>query len=157
MGYIPGLTEYTRGLGKGDDWNIGVRSLRHSYILPDGITAFEILNGGNTYRTARSGERPVYVAFDSSGKRMDNFSLDNYQKADSYQDVVPVTYTPWKNGRASKYQLKNNDGSNYDIAIDKDGNYWISSLDPSGYSRVFNPEAVKVIENIIKNKLTVDD
>ena len=88
---------------------------------------------------------------------MDNFSLDNYQKTDSYQDVVPVTYTPWKNGRASKYQLKNNDGSNYDIAIDKDGNYWISSLDPSGYSRVFNPEAVKVIENIIKNKLTVDD
>ena len=157
MGYIPGLTEYTRGLGKGDNWNIGVRSLRHSYILPDGITAFEILNGGNTYRTARSGERPVYVAFDSSGKRIDNFSLDNYQKADSYQDVVPVTYTPWVNGRASKYQLKNNDGSNYDIAIDKDGNYWISSLDPSGYSRVFNQEAVKVIENIIKNKLTVGD
>ena len=88
---------------------------------------------------------------------MDNFSLDNYQKADSYQDVVPVTYTPWKNGRASKYQLKNNDGSSYDIAIDKDGNYWISSLDPSGYSRVFNTEAVKVIENIIKNKLTVED
>lgn len=157
MGYIPGLTEYTRGLGKGDNWNIGVRSLRHSYILPDGITAFEILNGGNTYRTARSGERPVYVAFDSSGKRMNNFSLDNYQKTDSYQDVEPVTYNPWKNGRASRYQLKNEDGSNYDIAVDKDGNYWISSLDPSGYSRVFNPEAVKVIENIIQNKLTVDD
>ena len=157
MGYIPGLTEYTRGLGKGDNWNIGVRSLRHSYILPDGINAFEILNGGNTYRTARSGERPVYVAFDSSGKRMDNFSLDNYQKTDSYQDVKPVTYNPWVNGRASRYQLKNEDGSNYDIAVDKDGNYWISSLDPSGYSRVFNPEAVKVIENIIKNNLTVED
>ena len=63
-------------------------------MLPDGITAFEVLNGGNTYRTARSGERPVYVAFDSSGKRMDNFNLNNYQKTDSYQDVKSVTYNP---------------------------------------------------------------
>ena len=36
MGYIPGLTEFVRDFKRGNDWNVGVRDLRSSYIIPEG-------------------------------------------------------------------------------------------------------------------------
>ena len=157
MGYIPGLTEYIRNLKKGNDWNVGVRDLRSSYVIPKGIHAYAILNGANSYRTTTSRGTPIYVEFDDQGNLLGTFDINEYQRQTSPQNMGPIRAFAWdENGRAIKYQIPGTDGANYNIAIDKNGNYWVSSLDKNDFSQI-NPEYTSIINDIIKNRWTVND
>ena len=157
MGYIPGLTEYIWKLKKGNDWNVGVRDLRSSYVIPEGTHAYAILNGANSYRTTTSRGTPIYIAFDDQGNIKD-FDITKYSKQVSPQNMGKVQGTTWdENGRALKYQIPGTDGANYNIAIDKNGNYWISSLDKNDFSQVTNSETVDLINKIIQEKWTLQD
>ena len=157
MGYIPGLTEYIRNLKKGNDWNVGVRDLRSSYVIPKGIHAYAILNGANSYRTTTSRGTPIYVEFDDQGNLLGTFDINEYQRQTSPQNMGPIRAFAWdENGRAIKYQIPGTDGANYNIAIDKNGNYWVSSLDKNDFSQI-NPEYTSIIDDIIKNRWTVND
>ena len=157
MGYIPGLTEYIRNLKKGNDWNVGVRDLRSSYVIPKGIHAYAILNGADSYRTTMSGGRPIYIKFDDQGNYLGTFDINEYQRQTSPQNMGPIQAFAWdENGRAIKYQIPGTDGANYNIAIDKNGNYWVSSLDKNDFSQI-NPEYTSIIDDIIKNRWTVND
>ena len=157
MGYIPGLTEYIRNLKKGNDWNVGVRDLRSSYVIPKGIHAYAILNGANSYRTTTSRGTPIYVEFDDQGNLLGTFDINEYQRQTSPQNMGPIRAFAWdENGRAIKYQIPGTDGANYNIAIDKNGNYWVSSLDKNDFSQI-NPEYTSIIDDIIKNHWTVND
>ena len=152
MGYIPGLTKYVRDLGKGDDWNVGVRDLRSSYVIPDGTHAYAILNGANSYRTTTSRGTPIYIEFDDQGNLLGTFDINKYPRQSSPQNMGKVQGTAWdENGRALKYQIEGKDGANYNIKVDKNGNYWVSSLDKGDFSQI-NPEYTSIIDDIIKNR-----
>lgn len=157
MGYIPGLTEYIWKLKKGNDWNVGVRDLRSSYVIPKGIHAYAILNGANSYRTTTSRGTPIYVEFDDQGNLLGTFDINKYPRQSSPQNMGSVQGTIWDAyGRALKYQIEGKDGANYNIKIDKNGNYWVSSLDKDDFSQI-NPEYTSIINDIIKNRWTVND
>ena len=157
MGYIPGLTEYIWKLKKGNDWNVGVRDLRSSYVIPKGIHAYAILNGANSYRTTTSRGTPIYVEFDDQGNLLGTFDINKYPRQSSPQNMGSVQGTIWDAyGRALKYQIEGKDGANYNIKIDKNGNYWVSSLDKDDFSQI-NPEYTSIIDDIIKNHWTVND
>ena len=157
MGYIPGLTEYIWKLKKGNDWNVGVRDLRSSYVIPKGIHAYAILNGANSYRTTTSRGTPIYVEFDDQGNLLGTFDINKYPRQSSPQNMGSVQGTIWDTyGRALKYQIEGKDGANYNIKIDKNGNYWVSSLDKDDFSQI-NPEYTSIIDDIIKNHWTVND
>ena len=157
MGYIPGLTEYIWKLKKGNDWNVGVRDLRSSYVIPKGIHAYAILNGANSYRTTTSRGTPIYVEFDDQGNLLGTFDINKYPRQSSPQNMGSVQGTIWDTyGRALKYQIEGKDGANYNIKIDKNGNYWVSSLDKDDFSQI-NPKYTSIIDNIIKNRWTVND